>query len=60
MKSTFSTIESWASAIGYVVEKTDCGLVLYKEHCTRFYRFSSVDEVVDHILSEIRDSLKEG
>lgn len=59
MKTTFSTIESWASSIGYVVEKTDSGLVWYKEHYTRFYRCSSVEEAVSQILSEIRDSLKE-
>jgi len=59
MKITFNTIESWASNIGYVVEKTDSGLVWYKEHYTRFRRCSSVDEAVDQILHEIRESLKE-
>jgi hypothetical protein len=59
MKTTFSTIESWASSIGYVVERTERGVFWYKEHYTRFYRCSSVDEAADQILSEIRESLKE-
>lgn len=52
----FYTIESWASGIGYVVERTESGFVWYKENDARFRKCSSVSEVLDEILSEIRES----
>jgi len=53
----FTTIESWASSIGYVVEKNDVGFVWYKENTLLFHRCSSAEEAAEQILSEIRNSL---
>lgn len=58
MTKKFKTIESWASSIGYIVEKTESGLVWYKEHTMLFNKCSSVPEVVEAILSEIRESFE--
>lgn len=55
--SKFNTIESWASIIGYVVEKTDNGFVWYKENTLIFHKCVSAHEVAEQILSEIRDNL---
>lgn len=54
----FKTIESWASSIGYIVEKTESAFVWYKENTLVFHRCSSSDDAVEQILSEIKSSLE--
>jgi hypothetical protein len=56
MTKKFSTIESWASSIGYIVERTESGLVWYRENALNFRTCSSVSDVVESILTEIRES----
>lgn len=56
-------IESWASNIGYIVEKTEKeGSILYYWHRANTLKSNtaySVEEVVNNILEEIRSSLEE-
>jgi hypothetical protein len=56
----FYTIESWASSLGYIVERTESGFVWYKEHAMQFKKCSSVSEVLNEILLEIRESCEVG
>lgn len=55
MKS-FYTIESWASSVGYLVEKNESKYIWFKEEKIEFHECSSIDEVMDQILSEIKKS----
>lgn len=58
MSKKFKTIESWASSIGYIVERTESDFVWYKEQTMEFRRCQTAHEVLDAILAEIRDSLE--
>lgn len=52
----FFTIESWASNVGYVVERDDQSTkyVWYKERQQEFRTCHTVGEVIEAILDEIR------
>ncbi len=53
----FRTIESWASSVGYVVEKDDrLGYVWHRENEVSSKNCPAVAEVIDSILDEIRRS----
>lgn len=50
----YRTLESWASRLGYIVERTDSGWVWHRENGPISKEVSSVGEVMDAILGEIR------
>lgn len=53
----FRTIESWASSVGYVVERDDrLGYVWHRENEVSSKNCPTVAEVIDAILDEIRRS----
>jgi hypothetical protein len=57
----FHTVESWASRLGYVIEKAEDGsskCVWHKEVNLKFNHCNSVEEAVDQIIEDIRKSLE--
>lgn len=58
----FTTIESWASNIGYVVESDSSGekYTWYKENIQEFRTCRSIGEVIEAILDEIRHGYEGG
>ncbi len=52
----YKNIESWASRIGYVVEGEDGDYIWHKENSISHKRCSTIGEVIDQILEEIRSS----
>lgn len=52
----FKTIESWASNLGYVVEKKETydGYIWYKENDLNFNYSKDSSDTIDQILEEIR------
>jgi hypothetical protein len=50
----YRTLESWASRLGYIVERTDSGWVWHRENGPASREVSSEREVIDAILGEIR------
>lgn len=54
----FFHIESWASSLGYVVEKKETGegYTWHSEKTEIFKECSSVSETIEQILDEIRSS----
>ena len=49
----YRTLESWASRLGYIVEKTESGWVWHRENGP-LQELSTSKEVVDAILSVLR------
>ena len=55
----FQTIESWASSVGYLVERDDSlGYVWHREDEMISKSCATVAEVMDAILDEIRRSYR--
>jgi hypothetical protein len=55
----FQTIESWASSVGYVVEKDErLGYVWHRENEISSRSCPTVSEVMDAVLEEIRRSYR--
>lgn len=52
----FQTIESWASNIGYVVEYNESEYIWFKESKIEFHKCKTIDELIDQILNEIKNS----
>ena len=52
----FHNIQSWASQIGYVVEDAKSKYVWFKENKIEFHECNTVDELIDQILNEIKNS----
>jgi len=54
----FLHIESWASSLGYVVEKKETGegYIWHSQKTEEFKECSSVSQTIDQILNEIRSS----
>lgn len=53
----FNTIESWASSVGYVVEKDDrLGYVWHRENEVANRSCSTVAEVMEAVLDDIKRS----
>lgn len=53
----FKTIESWASSLGYVVEKDDrLGYVWHRENEVGIKSCPTVSEVMEAVLDEIKRS----
>lgn len=50
----YSTIESWASSLGYVVESTSCGYVWHRENERSKGVLKTAEEVVEAILADLR------
>jgi hypothetical protein len=50
----YRTLESWASRLGYIVERTDSGWVWHRENGSVSKEVSTANEVIDAILGEIR------
>lgn len=56
---TFHTVESWASRLGYVVEKSESNpdsIIWYKEYSLRSQKCKTTSEVVEQIIEDIRKS----
>lgn len=54
---SYSNIESWASRIGYVVERSEDGkYTWHKENTLEFHDCFSVEDVIEQILVEIKSS----
>lgn len=56
--NVFLTIESWATSIGYLVEKDDHGYIWYREHDLEPRRCSTVGDVMREILEDLKNSYK--
>jgi hypothetical protein len=56
----YRTLESWASRLGYIVERTDSGWVWHRENGPVSEEVSSAGEVMDAILGEIRAEYEGG
>ncbi len=54
----FKTIESWASNLGYVVEKKEYNYEWFKENEFRTNTAKTTQEVIDGIIFEIVSSYK--
>lgn len=50
----YTTIESWASRLGYIVERTDCGYVWHAYDDPVTETCASATEVVNIILDRVR------
>jgi hypothetical protein len=50
---SYRTLESWASRLGYIVERTESGWVWHRENGPASMEVSSAREVIDAILGEI-------
>jgi hypothetical protein len=56
----YRTLESWASRLGYIVERTGSGWVWHRENGPVSREVSSASEVVDAILREVRAEYEGG
>ena len=52
--SKYSSIESWASRLGYVVEQTSCGYVWHRENEKARGTLATAEEVMEAILGDLR------
>ena len=53
----YINIESWASRIGYIVEKSEDGrYAWHREGALEFHDCFSVEDVIEQILAEIKSS----
>lgn len=55
----FHTIESWASRLGYVVEKSESNpdvFIWYKEYSLRSQKCNSQSEIIEQIIEDIKKS----
>lgn len=50
----YSTIESWASRLGYVVERTSCGYVWHRENERANGTLATVEDVIEAILGDLK------
>lgn len=50
---SYQTLESWASRLGYIVERTENGWLCYREN-DPIQEFSTAKEVIEAILLSIR------
>lgn len=55
---TFRTIESWASNIGYLVEKNEHGpgYIWYRESHLDHKNSNTINELINDILNDVRKS----
>lgn len=53
----YRNLESWASRLGYIVERTESGWIWHREN-DPFRHLPTAMEVVDAILSEIKSEYK--
>ena len=56
----FNNIESWASSVGYIVEKVSDGYVWYPSDQQEYKNCATISDVIEDILSEVRLSYIEG
>jgi len=56
----YQTIESWASSLGYIVERTSEGFVWHLEEEPPVNKCATVAEVLEAILGRIRSAYEGG
>jgi len=52
----YMTIESWASSLGYIVEQNSSGYVWFKENEFSPRSCSTIEELLESILKEIKNT----
>lgn len=58
--ASYSTIESWASRLGYIVERTEDGYLWHLENEPSLGTLPTASDVVEAVLARIREEYEGG